>query len=148
MALLPRSVIGVGRHQPIQRRSISAFATSCAVFCAATLCLLFTQAPGAYAQSVWSTFRDAPSLKFSDADWKLLRGATLDVLDDPDAKAVRTWTNAESGNHGVVQTLKSFQSADGRQCKQLRFDNFAGDLKGTGRHNVCRGADGTWRLDS
>jgi hypothetical protein len=145
---MPRSLSCIGRHQPIQQRSIAALAASCPVFFAATLCLLFAGATGAYAQSVWSTFRDAPSLKFNDADWKLLKGATLDVLDDPDAKAVRAWTNAESGNHGVVRTLKSFQSADGRQCKQLRFDNFAGDLKGTGRHNVCRSADGTWRLDS
>ena len=144
MASTSRSVSRIGCHQPTRPGGISAFAA----IRAATLCLVLAGTPGVYAQSVWSTFRDAPSLKFDDSDWKLLRGATLDVLNDPDAKAVRTWANAESGHHGVVRMLKSFQSEDGRQCKQLRFDNFAGDLKGTGRHSVCRGPDGTWRLDT
>jgi surface antigen len=109
--------------------------------------LLLTAGGAAYG-SGWNALRSAPAAQFNDDDWALLKSAALAVLNDPKAGASKAWNNAKSGHHGAVRFLKSFTADDGRECKQLRFENFADTLQGSTVHSICRTADTPWRLDS
>ncbi len=115
---------------------------------AAVVCVALLAAPAALSRSGWGAFNDGPSAQFDDQDWKLLKAAALDVLNDAALKASREWMNAATGHHGTVVALKSYESPDGRQCRQLQFDNFAAERKGRAVHSICRPTGGAWRVDS
>jgi surface antigen len=113
-----------------------------------TACLCLLLAASVHGQSGLRSFLNTPAEKFDAADWTLLKSAAVEALNDPGANASRSWNNSANDHHGVVQVLKAFASADGRQCKRLRFDSFATGLKGSASYNVCRARDGQWHLDS
>jgi surface antigen len=119
-----------------------------AMTAAAVLCSGLTAAPAALASNGWGAFNDGPSAQFNDQDWKLLKAAALDVLNDAAPNASREWQNAATGHHGTVLALKSYQSPDGRECRKLQFDSVAADRKGRATHSICRPTGGAWRLDS
>jgi surface antigen len=102
---------------------------------------------GVYSQTGLRSFLGTAAAQMDEADWKLVREAALELLKDPQ-NASQSWSNTANQHHGTVSFVKSFDSADGRPCKRLRFDNVAGEVKGTAHYNVCRSMDGTWRLDS
>jgi surface antigen len=102
----------------------------------------------AYAQNGMRSLNNTAMMKFDEADWDLLKGAAIDVLNNPNANASKDWANSANGHHGTVRMHKAYQSPDGRECKQLRLENVAEGIKGAVNYNVCRTADGKWRLDS
>jgi surface antigen len=111
------------------------------------MCFPFVLAVPAQAQGGLA-FRNVPMTQFDDQDRKLLKEATLEVLNSPDSKVSKSWENSATGHHGVVSLVSSYHSPDGRECRRLQFDNFAEGLTGSSKFNICRAPGNAWRLDS
>lgn len=111
----------------------------CLVIICTTLCL-----PAAAV--TW--MRDAVVSEFSDSDWEILRGEVNRVLDTVADDEQVDWKNAETGSHGSLKVLKSFE-LDGQRCRRLAAKNVnAKGREGAMAHNLCRQADGAWKFVS
>ena len=56
------------------------------------------------------------------------------------------WNNPESGNHGEIVPVKTYQLSDGRYCRRYEQTIYIGGEKQTSAGTACRGADGTWSV--
>jgi surface antigen len=98
-------------------------------------------------QGMTGFMKNSPVAYFKEDDFKLMREAITAVLESEEPNASRTWENSATGNSGKIQVLKSFQSEDGRDCKQIRIDNKAKKAKGSSKPNICREPGGDWRFN-
>jgi len=87
----------------------------------------------------------APAGSFDATDWKLLKAAVVDVLNDQGAGASRAWQNDANKHGGSVRAVKVYHASDGRECKTLQLDSSAGGYKGSSTYSACREPDGGWR---
>lgn len=58
------------------------------------------------------------------------------------------WNNPDTGNHGEVVPVKTYQLADGRYCRMYEQHIWIGGEKQTSTGTACRQADGTWKIES
>lgn len=115
-----------------------------AVACAA----LLGTGTDSFAQSNLGEFKDAPSGKFTPADFEML-WATVDAVSvTRKTGTAKSWENAATGNGGTIKLLNVFTTADGRDCRRLKVDNHAKKLKGSSKQIVCAGPDGKWMVDA
>jgi len=96
------------------------------------------------AQSSLGFLKDAPAGHFDKKDWDLLRAAISEALAEEDESSPKTWQNDANGHSGKVTTVKKYTS-DGKDCRQLQFENQAEGRTGRSRYSVCREPDGSWR---
>jgi hypothetical protein len=102
----------------------------------------------AFAQTNLGDLQDAPSGKFTPADFDMLWAAVDEVSRGKQVGAAKSWENPSTGNGGTIKLLNVFTTADGKDCRRLRVDNHARSLKGSSKQIVCAGADGKWVFDS
>jgi surface antigen len=95
------------------------------------------------AQSSLSFLKDAPAGHFDKKDWELLKTAIRAALAQSD-DSPKLWQNEATGHSGKVTTLKRYTS-EGRDCRQLQFENQAEGRTNRSSYEWCREADGTWR---
>lgn len=98
-------------------------------------------------QGLTGFMKNSPIAYFKEEDFKLMREAIEAALQSEEPNAARAWENAATGNSGTIQVLKSYQSDDGRDCKQVRIDNMAKKAKGSSKPNICREPGGDWRFN-
>ncbi len=108
---------------------------------------LLVAAPAATAQGggQYGWLRGSPIIKFTDKDWELLRSNARTALDDEPDGTTTSWGNPDTGHSGSITVISSFEK-DGRRCRKARFSNEAGNLSGTETHDLCKVADGTWKI--
>ncbi|CAG0967842.1 hypothetical protein MYXO_01127 [Myxococcaceae bacterium] len=58
------------------------------------------------------------------------------------------WRNPDTGNHGEIVPVKTYQLADGRYCRRYEQTIYVGGEKEKSTGTACRGADGTWSTQS
>jgi surface antigen len=98
----------------------------------------------ALAQNWVALLKNTPAERFDKEDLRIFMATSDQALDGtPDGETL-TWKNPETGHHGDITVLKSFESK-GRACKDLRVRNEADGRKGDNKLNWCK-ADGKWRL--
>ena len=90
---------------------------------AALLVLGTCAGSSAFAQANLGDLRDAPSAKFTPADFDLLWAAVDEVSRGKKVGTAKAWENSATGNGGTIKLLKVFTSTDGRDCRRLRVDN-------------------------
>jgi hypothetical protein len=96
------------------------------------------------AQSNLRWLKDAPAGRFTQKDWSLLQTAIREALAEDGKGTPKTWRNEDTGHSGKVTTLKKYTS-EGKDCRQLQFDNEADGRKGSSRYKLCQESDGVWR---
>jgi surface antigen len=99
------------------------------------------------AQSSLSFLKDAPAGHFNKKDWDLLKAAVREALAEESDDMPKLWQNADSGHSGKVTTIKKY-TEDGKDCRQLQFENQAEGRTNRSRYELCREADGSWRETS
>jgi surface antigen len=86
-----------------------------------------------------------PAGYLDEHDLTLMQDAVVGVLEDESAKATRNWSNSKNGHSGKVTSLRAFQTAEGRLCKNVQIDNAAEGYKSSMRYDICLYPDGNWR---
>jgi surface antigen len=100
------------------------------------------------AQSNLSFLKNTPLAYFNEADSKMQRAATQEVLKSTEDGTRKDWANPDTGNGGTVTLVTSFSAPDGRACKQLSIENHTKTMANTTVLSVCKGTDGRWKADS
>lgn len=87
----------------------------------------------------------SPVAHFNDEDWTMLRSTARAVLDNGADGTEDSWRNPDSGSYGSIKVLNTYEQ-NGLRCRRTYFSNSAGGFHGTGIFNLCKVADGTWKI--
>lgn len=87
----------------------------------------------------------SPAAHFTDEDWTMLRSTAREVLDNAADGTEDSWKNPDSGASGTIKVLNTYEQ-EGLRCRRTYFANSAGGFHGTGIFNLCKVADGSWKI--
>jgi surface antigen len=90
---------------------------------------------------------DSPLGRFKAEDYDLMQSAVTEVLNSTTIGTAKSWQNPTSGNGGTITLLRTFTTANGRDCRRVRNDTHAKTLLGSLTMNICRTGEGPWLLD-
>jgi surface antigen len=93
----------------------------------------------------WNRLKYSPVADFTDRDFELLRKAGREALDASSDGDTREWRNPETGAHGTVKPLSTYE-AEGATCRRVEIFNAGSGSSGTSRFDFCRQPDGTWKV--
>jgi hypothetical protein len=99
-------------------------------------------APAQYMNFLKST----PSAYFKGEDQALMKKNTREVLDAPEARARKEWSNPKTGSSGLAEVRSAFTATDGAPCKRLRIVNRAGGVENDATYAVCKFEGRGWLL--
>lgn len=74
-----------------------------------------------------------------------MRSTTREVLDNGADGTQKTWENPDSGASGTIKVLNTYEQ-NGLRCRRTHFSNSAGGFDGAGTFNLCKVADGSWKI--
>jgi surface antigen len=111
-------------------------------------CALTLAASISSAQGNLAFLKDTPFAYFNADDQKLMRAATVEVLQSGQDGTRKAWDNPATGNGGAITLVTQFSAPDGRHCDQLRLESHAKTMENTSIMSVCKSADGRWKLDA
>ena len=81
-----------------------------------------------------------------ERDRRLASQAAHDALETAPSDRSVAWTNPDTGHSGTVTPQHTYQSADGRYCREyqttITIDGQPREVHGT----ACRQPDGTWQV--
>ena len=83
---------------------------------------------------------------FQKDDVDLMMKNARAVLDSPDTKAERAWSNERTGASGLARVKGAFTATDGAQCKRFGVVNRVKGVEDEATYTVCRSDQGGWRL--
>lgn len=89
---------------------------------------------------------DSPSARFSEADFRLLEAAALELLKDGVKGNVKQWSNPEATAAGKLTVIDVFKSSEGFSCKTILFENRAGQRQGRATYPICETRPGDWQI--
>ena len=69
-----------------------------------------------------------------------------DSLEYSQAGQARTWRNPDSGNSGTFTPTRTYQTAEGSNCRQFETTIYVDGKQETGAGRACRQSDGTWKI--
>ena len=141
---------GSARCEPVGRvKAVRPRFSIASVWCGVIACVMIALATSAPAQGNLGFLRNTPLQSFNEQDRALLREAMAEVLNSSDPTASRTWKNDATGSGGTIQSLARFDTADGRECRQLHMQNrrTRGESDAL-TMSVCRDDNGEWRADA
>ena len=99
-------------------------------------------APATLAQ--WLQFGNSAIAEMNDSDVELLQKSGRDALENARDGETREWSNPQTGVHGSITPLKTYQAYD-TTCRLVRFENFAAENSGRSTISLCKSADGSWK---
>lgn len=116
-----------------------------AIICAFSLALTVTDMSPALGQI--NPFDD--SLNLNRADIDMIRQAAREDLDGKEVGSVVEWSNPETGNHGSVTLLRTFEYG-GRDCREVQhlIDGSGGNFIQRYVNTICKQEDGSWRSNT
>src|SRR3974390_2861485 len=88
--------------------------------------------------------KGSPFERFTDSDFERFFDSIQQAANGPLGE-VKEWSNAKSGAHGTVKTVRDYQRDD-TDCRELRGKNTARGRTEPFHLAACKEADGTWRL--
>lgn len=99
----------------------------------------------AHAQSWRSMLKNTPAERFTDEDWAIYLKQVYRTLDHAPDNQRATWENPKTNRRGEMTVLRSYESPQGRRCRELRLRNEGDGRKSDNTFNLCS-VDGKWRL--
>ena len=83
-----------------------------------------------------------------ERDKKMATEAAQKALESaPTGKPV-AWNNPDSGHAGTVTPVKTYQTADGKQCRQYETSVTIDGKQEKAFGKACRQPDGSWQIDN
>ena len=83
-----------------------------------------------------------------ERDKKMAAEAAQKALESaPTGKPV-AWNNPDSGHAGTVTPVKTYQTADGKQCRQYETSVTIDGKQEKAFGKACRQPDGSWQIDN
>jgi surface antigen len=79
-------------------------------------------------------------------DKQMAAMAAQEALEGNRTGQAETWRNPDSGNSGSVTPTRTYQSSEGRYCREYRQDVRIGEEKHQAYGTACRQPDGTWKI--
>ena len=86
--------------------------------------------------------------KLDQKDKQMASQAAMQAFERNRTGQASVWTNPNTGNHGEVVPVKTYQLADGRYCRHYEQTIYIGGEKEKSAGTACRQTDGTWRVES
>ena len=80
------------------------------------------------------------------ADKLLARQTMQRSLETTQSGATSSWANPDNGNFGTVTPTRTFQTADGRSCREFQGTVTIGGKTEQAYGNACRDPDGSWQI--
>lgn len=91
--------------------------------------------------------KDTPADKFQDEDLQMFLDTARQVLEAEDNSQPVDWANPDTGAGGSFKVLGRSKSAEGLDCKRVRFTVYATKRSPkSSTWTACRTAEGKWRL--
>ena len=84
--------------------------------------------------------------KLDEKDKKMATQAAYQSFEKNRSGQKSVWNNPDTGNHGEIVPVKTYQLADGRYCRRYEQTIYIGGEKEKSSGTACRGADGTWAI--
>lgn len=105
------------------------------------LCIALAMPMQIHAMDLNLSFDESSALtQLTDSDWKILKEAARNALNNSHDGSSHVWKNVESSNAGVITILSTDSTGDAR-CRDARFINTAGDLTSTTFVTLCSQRD-------
>ncbi len=82
--------------------------------------------------------KSTPAAHFKGEDQELMKRNAREVLESPEPRAIREWSNPKTGSSGLAQVRSEFIATDGALCKRLRIVNRAGGVANDSTYPVCK----------
>jgi len=82
------------------------------------------------------------------ADRLHLARTTQDSLEHSRTGTTSRWENPDSGHHGTVTPVETYQRADGRYCREFQQTVTIGGRTERAYGTACRQPDGSWEVVS
>ena len=67
-------------------------------------------------------------------------------LETTQSGTTSSWANPDNGHSGTVTPTRTFQTADGRYCREFQGTVTIGGKTEQAYGNACRGPDGSWQI--
>jgi surface antigen len=80
------------------------------------------------------------------ADRAYAERTAQDGLEYAQVGQAQAWRNPDSGNSGTFTPTKTYQTTDGRNCRQFETTIYVDGKQETGTGRACRRSDGTWQI--
>ena len=72
--------------------------------------------------------------------------AEQDALERTPSGSEVTWSNPDSGNHGTIKPVQTYQNSQGRYCREYTHTVFVGGEPQEAYGRACRQPDGSWEV--
>jgi surface antigen len=82
------------------------------------------------------------------ADQLYAERTAQDALESTPSNQTSQWSNPDSGNSGTVTPTETFQTTDGRYCREYQTTVTVGGETQDAYGTACRQPDGTWEIQS
>lgn len=80
------------------------------------------------------------------ADQMYAAQTTQGALESNKTGTVSTWTNPDSGHSGTVTPVRTFQDAQGQNCREFQQTVTIGGKTESAYGTACRQPDGSWKI--
>jgi surface antigen len=82
------------------------------------------------------------------ADQLVAQRSAQAALETGPSRKTATWVNPDTGNRGSITPTRTFQSKDGRYCREYQQTIKVGGEKQHAYGTACRQADGSWQISA
>lgn len=113
-----------------------------------TILLLIGCVPLQAAAAGATFLKDTAIAALTSEDLQLQGDAALSVLENPNPRAAKEWTNPRSNASGRIQGLGNFKSEDGMHCRKLQLSARAKGIDSQFSFPVCKMEGGEWMIAS
>jgi surface antigen len=79
-------------------------------------------------------------------DQRYMSNTTYDALENAQTGQTRTWDNPDSGHSGAITPVKTYATAEGRNCREFRQTVTIEGREESAYGTACREPDGSWRI--
>jgi len=68
------------------------------------------------------------------------------ALENTPTQTTTTWRNPDSGHHGSITPVETYQSSEGKYCREYVQTVYIGGEKQQAYGTACRQPDGSWKI--
>jgi surface antigen len=84
--------------------------------------------------------------RLSEGDQERLTRTTQDTLENNRTGQSSTWENPDTGHRGTVTPTETYQTEQGRYCREFQQTIYVGGEPEQAYGTACRQPDGSWKI--
>ena len=117
-----------------------------AIFIAFTLAACGPQGPGP--KATVGGLGGAVGDRMDAADRRYATQAASRALESNRSGTPTTWRNPDSGNHGTIKPVRTYQKPSGQYCREYQQKVIIGGKEHDSYGTACRMPDGSWKVQN